>query len=580
MSTDKFVELESTDEGPSQTLSQRSVGSYSNISLGDENDSEMGSPAPKKTRGTINIFENIKVVAALDKCGISDRDAVHLVTAIAEALNVDLQTLILNRSSIRRYRQNIREVKAKEVKKNFLTTELNALVLHWDGKLFYDMLQREMVERLPVVVTNGETERLLGVPKIQDSKGATQAVAVYEVLEDWGLHTAIKALCCDTTASNLGVRKGAATLLERRLKTKLLYLPCRHHIFELVLRSVFEKKMPGTVGPNVPIFGKFQNAWSSIDKKSYQIGIIDQTVKHLIKPDKIFEIGSFVRNVQTNLLPRDDYRELLQLTLIFLGLIPAHDIFFNIPGAFHHARWMAKAIYCLKMFIFRDAFITSTNELNAIRDTCVFIVLVYIQAWFTCPVPTRAPAHDLQFMKNLYNYRSIDEEISTVTLEKFKNHLWYLNPESAAMALFDNTLSFEVKRKMVSNLHPITEMDNDFFNRFPLISSDIIAFCQKEIHDFITPQSRNFLARFNISDDFLEVDPKLWDDNPSYLQGLNVVTHLKIVNDVAERGINLFTQYNNRFTRNEEQKQFSLLVINEYRKKFPNANKETLMKIF
>jgi len=36
--------------------------------------------------------------------------------------------------------------------------------------------------------------------------------------------------------------------------------------------------------------------------------------------------------------PRDDYRELLELTVIFLGGKLSNDISFKIPSAIHHAR--------------------------------------------------------------------------------------------------------------------------------------------------------------------------------------------------------------------------------------------------
>ena len=47
--------------------------------------------------------------------------------------------------------------------------------------------------------------------------------------------------------------------------------------------------------------------------------------------------------------PQRDHQELLELSVIFLGGIPPKGIKFHIPGAVHRARWMAKAIYCIKM---------------------------------------------------------------------------------------------------------------------------------------------------------------------------------------------------------------------------------------
>ncbi|XP_029159566.1 uncharacterized protein LOC114931605 [Nylanderia fulva] len=337
--------------------------------------------------------------------------------------------------------------------------------------------------------------------------------------------------------------------------------------------------MPGTTGPNVPLFLKFRNSWKNIDKTKYQTGLEDKIVQRYLSSVRIDEIRSFVEDSLQYLQPRDDYKEFLQLTLIFLGSVPSNNISFRHPGAFHHARWMAKGIYCLKIFIFRAEFEMTSVEIKAIRDISLFIVMLYVEAWFTCTVTTKAPNHDLRFLKNLYDYRLIDEEISTVTLQKFRNHLWYLNPECAAISFFDESMLLEVKRKMVLKLDPIEDIDNCYPKRIQM-NHDIVSFCGKQMDYFTTPQSRNFFLKFEINDEFLKIDPVLWDQNANYQRSLNIVKHLKVVNDVAERGVHLFSEYNDLLTRNEDQKMFVLQIVSEYRKRFPDAKKETIMKHF
>lgn len=82
------------------------------------------------------------------------------------------------------------------------------------------------------------------------------------------------------------------------------------------------------------------------------------------------------------------------------------------PGAFHHARWMSKAIYSLKIFLFREEFILTDSEKNGIRDISIFIAKIYLKAWIQAPVAAEAPNQDLTLLKNLYDYSSIDENIS------------------------------------------------------------------------------------------------------------------------------------------------------------------------
>lgn len=118
--------------------------------------------------------------------------------------------------------------------------------------------------RLPVVVTNNGVEKFLGIPALENSKGVTQAIAVQEVLRILGFCESVKAICCNTTASNLGNKNGAAILLESLLQTSLMFLSCRYHIFELVLRSAFENKFPLATGPNVPMFRNFREVWKKL----------------------------------------------------------------------------------------------------------------------------------------------------------------------------------------------------------------------------------------------------------------------------------------------------------------------------
>lgn len=61
--------------------------------------------------------------------------------------------------------------------------------------------------------------------------------------------------------------------------------------------------------------------------------------------------------------PNDDYRELLELTMIFLGSPPLGGIKFHAPGAVHHGRWMVKAIYAIEIWMFRSPFrLTRSGE--------------------------------------------------------------------------------------------------------------------------------------------------------------------------------------------------------------------------
>lgn len=107
-----------------------------------------------------------------------------------------------------------------------------------------------------------------------------------------------------------------------------------------------EAVFPNTVGPNVPLFNRFQKQWEASNKLNYKTGLDDPRNKNVLTIEKIESIKTFTTEVLTTKLPRDDYKEFLVLTLVFIGVIP-EKFRFRKPGACHHARWMAKALFIL-----------------------------------------------------------------------------------------------------------------------------------------------------------------------------------------------------------------------------------------
>ena len=178
-----------------------------------------------------------ELAATLDRTKLSDRKATFMIAAKARSLGKDVQEFTINRSSIRRARLRLRQDISNRLKDNFdLGTPLT---VHWDGKLLPDLPGKELVDRLPVLVSGLNTLQLLGVPKLVSGTGEAQAAAVHQLFEDWGLKHIVQALCFDTTATNTGQVNGVCALLESKLDRSLLYFACRHHVFELGLASAF-----------------------------------------------------------------------------------------------------------------------------------------------------------------------------------------------------------------------------------------------------------------------------------------------------------------------------------------------------
>jgi hypothetical protein len=130
---------------------------------------------------------NSRLSAALDKCKVSDRDAVHLLTAFVEGLSLNPSEYIINRTSIKNARERFRKQSAEKVKSDFSDKNVEFVVVHWDTKLLPDVSGQEKVDRLPVIVTAPGVEQLLGVPQLTSSSGGEISSAVFDSLEKWSL---------------------------------------------------------------------------------------------------------------------------------------------------------------------------------------------------------------------------------------------------------------------------------------------------------------------------------------------------------------------------------------------------------
>ena len=347
---------EAEDSAPSST---ESVGSEFEVSR-----------KPKKKRPK-NII-SADVAASFDRTKLTDRMAVHTMAAISKAHGLNPSDLVLNKWSVNRKRRSHRVDLLGSLKGKISADIEGILVVHWDGKLIPDLTGHaslRKVERLPIIVSSSFHEQLLNVPALVSGTGQAIADAVVDALEEWKIKENVKAMSFDTTASNTGVRAGAAVLIEEKLNKELLHLACRHHIFEVILADVFKCLFDYSSGPEIAIFKRFQGLWRSIDADIPESGMLDEETAIILENNQEMKSSAMdyaMKECEKSHL-REDYRELLELSIIYLGGEPPRGRRIRKPGAMHHARWMAKAIYAFKIFLFRAQFKLTMKEERALR---------------------------------------------------------------------------------------------------------------------------------------------------------------------------------------------------------------------
>ena len=161
---------------------------------------------------------------------------------------------------------------------------------------------------------------------------------------------------------------------------------------------------------------------------------------------------------------------LLGTAILFLGDTSACTTV-HAPAAYHRARWMAKLIYCLKIYLFRSQFKLTKKEITGLQQFNLFIVTVYIKAWFTCPSTASAPRQDLEMLSQLLEYKKVNEQVASAALTTFRRHLWYLSEQLVGLAFFDDEVTDEMKVQIVSAL--TKEGWDNTFKRITIEDADI-----------------------------------------------------------------------------------------------------------
>ena len=86
------------------------------------------------------------------------------------------------------------------------------------------------------------------------------------------------------------------------------------------------------------------------------------------------------------------------------------------------------------------------------------------------------------------------------------------------------------------------------------------------LNEFVTKSSLRLFRILELPDAFLEDDPSKWINHADYTRSQAICKSMKVVNDLAERGVALILHFNASITRDEEQKQYLLQVVKNHRR--------------
>ncbi|GBM06118.1 hypothetical protein AVEN_265176-1 [Araneus ventricosus] len=297
---------------------------YSSSNSSENMDSEdfptlIESSEPGTSKSVIRKdFITPNLVVALDRCQLSMRDSVFILEATNDALGYNIDEFPVSKSSIERIRTEKWKERSENIKIDFQNKVPDVVALHSYGKLLLALSARKSEERSPIIISYGLKEQLIAVPRLDNSTGKEQAQAFWKAILDWNLENKVHILCCDTTASNTGRFNGACALLKQTFCREMLFFACRHHVHELVLKAVFDVKIKHvTTSPDIPLFKKLKDNWKKIDLT--KIKCYRETMELFRTVPELENLFDFYRAELKNVMVRDNYRELIELSIVFLG---------------------------------------------------------------------------------------------------------------------------------------------------------------------------------------------------------------------------------------------------------------------
>ena len=250
----------------------------------------------------------------------------------------------------------------------------------------------EKVDRLRIIISCNSVDQLLAVPQLTTGTEQAKSDAIIQTINEWILNVDVKAFSFDTTSAITGLHNGTCTLLEAKLGHDALYLACRHHIHEIIVEEMFSSCFNPASSPEIQLFHKFKQFWSNVKQCVYTPGVQDEAVSSELDLETQPGVLAYaIEQLEIN-HPRDDYRELLEITIIFLEVVPSKGIKFMKPGAMHWARFLSRILYTMKMFIFRNSgFSLNNRELKGLKDIFVFAVKFNVKIWFSFRLGISAP---------------------------------------------------------------------------------------------------------------------------------------------------------------------------------------------
>ena len=590
VNVDELLEISSDEDDDDDALQEDTDPSYEATLYYDEDDDMVHLSLPRKTL----LSETAEVAT---RCGISHRQQIALTSKLIKVGGGELADTSMSVSTSYRQRKQATQKISDEIKEDFSKHIPKYLIVHWDSKVIKYAHHHETDDRLAIIVSQPgippQADQFLAAPCIPDSTGQTMADALNTTLQDWQIpNGAIIGTCWDTTASNTGCHEGAATHFEQHtLSRACLWLACRHHVGELHIKHADTAARGPTRGPTDTMFERFRTAYPGMQRNNL-VYVLWEEADNITRPftwlkneaERVLAWGR--QHLLIGTFPREDYRELLELAVHYLGgqvIRPRANgppqVGFNMrqPGALHHARFMAKGIYIMKIAMLVDElphnFLTR-HQREGVRRMAVFIAIFYTPYFLTARLPACAPREDLTLWRNMCQFRTHDRQIGDAVKTSIKRHQWYLSEQLVVFCLFDPDLSDNDKAAVGAALLAC-QQPNPFPTGKPQFPNNRLFRGAPTLASFVGPNSYLVFHLLGMDHGWLALPPPAWLADQRYQEMADVINSISVVNDTAERCVKNVQDFANA-ARDGAHRGRIILVANSHRVKIPTFTKNEM----
>ena len=340
----------------------------------------------------------------------------------------------------------------------------------------------------------------------------------------------------------------------------VLWLACRHHMGELHVKHPDNAvRVINTTAPEDSMFKKFQQIFENLPPCYYRLYEWPAELFHPLdfvttRALEVRQWGTEQMRSGTFDQQRDDYRELCELVVFYLGgsvsrkrkVGGAVQLPFTMrhPGAFHQARFLSKALYLIKMSMMMDVLpesVVPLDKRSSVDRMARLISLFHAKYFLQAFLPAAGARLDLQYWKDMSAYSRYDAEVSAEVKDSILRQRWYLTEELSVLSLFDCSLKFNERSDIATSLlsYPKPQLFLPGQPIFPDLTDET------EIPELIGPRSWFLFDLLHKSPEWLRSPAEEWENDEEYNEINSIIMNLSVTNDTAERAIKKVTEYAN-----------------------------------